>query len=264
VLHRELLTALADAKKSGSLRVLKEFRARYQGRPSIAQEVDRAIAERLNAAFTDFTRRAQPRPSVADHYRRLLNYVSQNEGKVELRFRRRIPESVARAEALLQKSNYFGGKASLPGQYFDATHATKREAPVAEELLATLSRAFPEDVLKFELGPPIPDSPEEDPKVTVPTLVITHRTEMSGAYLMKRPKAALTGVGILFRLAFQIPNDPQIHNYKFSTWQAPDLKSMIEGRSFEDIYGEMGDKSFAKLAKKYASDTTPGLLKPPG
>lgn len=264
LLHQELLAALTSAKATGSLRALKEFRARFRERPSITADVDRAIAERLTAALADFNKRAQPRPSIYEIYRRLLNYASQNEGKVEVRFRRRIPESVARAETLLQKSNYFGGKASLPGQYFDAAHAAKREEPVAQELVRTLQLGLPEDIIKFEAGPPIPDGPEEDPKVNVPTLVITHRTEMSGAYLMKRPRAALTGVGVLFRIAFQLPNDAQIHNYKFSTWAAPDLKSMMDGRSFEEIYGEMGDKSFSKLAKKYLSDTVPGLAKQAG
>ncbi|HWA72438.1 MAG TPA: hypothetical protein VG937_08895 [Polyangiaceae bacterium] len=258
-LHQELVVALADAKREGTLQALKKFRARFEGYPRIIAEVDQAISARMTTALRDFERRARPKPEVLELFRRLLNYSALHEGRVEVRFRRRMPESVEKAEALLQKSNYFGGKASLPAQYFDQKHAALREKPSGQEIVNVLSQGFPEDLLKFELGPPLEDSPEDDPKVKVPSIVITHRTEMSGAYLMKRPRAALTGVGVLFRVVFAIPNDPAVHAFKYSAWNPPDLKSMMDGRSFEEIYNEMGDKAFSKLAKKYLLDLVPGL-----
>jgi hypothetical protein len=258
-LHQELVVALADAKREGTLQALKKFRARFEGYPRIIAEVDQAISARMTTALRDFKRRARPKPEVLELFRRLLNYSALHEGRVEVRFRRRMPESVEKAEALLQKSNYFGGKASLPAQYFDQKHAALREKPSGQEIVNVLSQGFPEDLLKFELGPPLEDSPEDDPKVKVPSIVITHRTEMSGAYLMKRPRAALTGVGVLFRVVFAIPNDPAVHAFKYSAWNPPDLKSMMDGRSFEEIYNEMGDKAFSKLAKKYLLDLVPGL-----
>ena len=75
-------------------------------------------------------------------------------------------------------------------------------------------------------------------------------------------RAALTGVGVLFRIVFAIPNDPPAYAYKYSAWNPPDLKSMMDGRSFEEIYNEMGEKSFSKLSKKYLTDLVPGLLQP--
>jgi hypothetical protein len=160
---------------------------------------------------------------------------------------------------LLEKSLLFGGKQSLPAQYFDARHTTLRERPVAEELVSALSRAVPDQVLTFHIGPPLEDSPEDFPKVSVPTLLVTHRTEMSGAYLMKKPRAALTGVGVLFRIGFQIPGDAQPYAFKYSSWNAPELKSIVDGKSFEAIYGEMAEKAFVKLAKRYLADLLPGI-----
>jgi hypothetical protein len=261
-LHAELLVALADAKREGTLRGLKRFRQRFIDHPRIIAEIDRAISERLTAGLRDFERRAKPKPEVAELFRRLLNYTAQHEGRVEIRFRRRIPESVAKAEALLQKSNYFGGKASLPAQYFDAKHAAPREASSGKELQATLSQAFSPDLVEFEIGAPLEDNGEEDPKVSVPSVIVTHRTEMSGAYLMKRPRAALTGIGVLFRVVFALPNDPAVYAYKYSAWNAPELKSMMDGRSFEEIYTAMGEKAFSKVAKKYLTDLVPGLAQP--
>jgi hypothetical protein len=215
-LHQELLVALAAAKQQATLQALKQFRERFIDYPRIIAEIDRAISERLTAGLREFERRAKPKPEVAELFRRLLNYTAKHEGRVEIRFRRRVPESAAKAEALLEKSNYFGGKASLPAQYFDAKHAALREEPSGKEIQATLQQGFSPDLLKFELGPPLDDSGEEDPKVSVPSVIVTHRTELSGAYLMKRPRAALTGVGVLFRVVFAIPNDPTIYAYKYS------------------------------------------------
>jgi hypothetical protein len=82
---------------------------------------------------------------------------------------------------------------------------------------------------------------------------------MSGAYLLKKPKAALTGIGVLFRVTFQIPNDPDAHLYKYSAWNAPDLKQAAESESFEQIYDDMASRGFQKLTKRYLAELLPGL-----
>jgi hypothetical protein len=253
------MAALDDAKKTGTLKALKHFRARFAGHPAIQGELKRAINERMQAALARFAEKARPKPEVLDAFRRLVAYAVEHDGKVVVRCKRRIPESVAKAEETLQKAHWYGGKASLPGQYFDAKHAAEREVPLQKEIIETLSQGFDEDVLKFEAGPPVEDNSEEDPNVTVPTILVVHRTEMSGAYLMKKPRAALTGVGVLFRIAMILPESKSIHTFKYSAWNSPDVKSMVEGRPFEEIYDDMADKSFAKLVKKYLSDVVPGL-----
>lgn len=258
-LLKQLLAALEQAKQAGTLKALKDFRARFGGHPSIQGEIRRAIAARTEAGLARFAERARPKPEVLEAFRRLVAYGAEHDGVVQVRCKRRLPESVAKAEELLQKAHWYGGKASLPGQYFDAKHAATREQPIQKQLIDTFSQGFDEDLLKFEAGAPIDDNSDEEPKLSVPTIVIIHRTEMSGAYLMKRPRAALTGVGVLFRISMQVPGAGAVHTFKYSAWNSPDIKSMMEGRGFEEIYNDMADKAFAKLAKKYLNEVVPGL-----
>ncbi|MGC4094161.1 MAG: hypothetical protein QM756_40870 [Polyangiaceae bacterium] len=259
-LLKQLMGALEQAKRAGSLKALKEFRARFGSHQHIQAEITHAIQTRTEAGLARFVEKAHPKPEVFEAFRKLVAYGSEHDGVVQVRSKRRIPESVAKAEELLAKAHWFGGKASLPGQYFDAKHAAKREQPAQAQIIDTLSQGFDEDVLKFVAGPPIDDNLEEDPKVSVPTILIVHRTEMSGAYLMKRPRAALTGIGVLFRIVTFLPSAGPIHTFKYSAWNSPDVKSMMEGRPFEELYNDMADKAFAKLAKKYLNDLTPGLV----
>lgn len=259
-LHEELRAALEETKKRGSLTALKAFRERFKEHASIMPAVNQAISERLTAALRDFEQKARPKPEVTELFRRLLNYSATHDGIVEIRFRRRLPDSIAKTEALLEKSNYFGGKASLPGQYFDAAHAAKHEEPLGKELVETLSQGFPADILRFVLAEPMPDSPEDDPKVSVPTILVTHRTEMSGAYLMKRPRAAITGVGVLFRIAFELPGEGAAHTFKHSSWNAPEMRSIMNGEAFDVIYREIAEKAFNKIARKYLTELVPGLV----
>lgn len=258
-LQRALSARLEDAKRAGTLKALRDFADRYGKHPFIGPEVQRSLDDYWKARLAAFQQSARPKAEAMDLFRRLLAYSVAHGNRVEVRFRRRLPESVGRAEAMLQKSLYFGGPASLPAQYFDAPHAEAREEPVGKELVAALSQAFPKDLLDFQLAAPLQDSDEDLPKVTVPTLLVTHRTEMSGAYLMRKPRAALTGIGVLFRVTFQIPNDPRAHLFKYSAWNAPDTKQALEGASFEAIYDQMASRAFKKLPQKYLAELLPGL-----
>ena len=259
-LLKQLLASLDEAKRAGTLRALKEYRARFADQPSMLGEVTRAINARTEAAIARFVEKAHPKPEVLDAFRRLVAYAADHDAVVQVRSKRRLPDSIAKSEELLQKAHWYGGKASLPGQYFDAAHAAQRERPTQKQIVETLSQAFDEDVLKFESGPPYDENTDDDPKVTVPTILIIHRTEMSGAYLMKYPRAAITGVGVLFRISLLLPGAGALHSFKYSAWNSPDVKSMMEGRPFEEIYDDMADKSFAKLTKKYLAEIVPGLV----
>jgi hypothetical protein len=254
-LHHELNVA----RRAGTLAALKEFQRNHGSHPKIAPLVQSAIEEHSRARLVEFEKRAQPKPQTRDFFRRLLAYTSVHGSRVHVRFRRRIPESVGRAEAMIRKSLHYGGSNSLPAQYFDAAHSAKREEPVGKHLIEVLGKAFPPDLVQFELAPALPDSDDELPKVDVPTLLVTHRTEMSGGYLLKQPRAALTGIGVLFRVSFQIPGDEEALHFKLSTWNAPDLKRAQHFKGFGDIYDEMAVRAFSKLPEKYLAYLVPGL-----
>ncbi|HET9957072.1 MAG TPA: hypothetical protein VFQ61_21395 [Polyangiaceae bacterium] len=261
-LYKALTSELERAKQEQSFAALKAFRDRYAKHTTIQGELSRAFDERLNSTLAEVERRAHPKPDVLTAFRRLLAYSVDHTPRVEVRFRRRIGESVAKTETLIEKSLAFGGRSSLPAQYFQGNYVETREAEVAKQFIDAFSKSLPPGVLTFEHAPPLEDSPDEDPKVSTPSIVVTHRVEMSGGYLMRKPKAALTGVGVLFRATIQVPGEPAYHPFKYSSWNVPDFKSMVDGKSFAEIYDEMGDKAFAKLSRKYLAEVLPGIPLP--
>jgi hypothetical protein len=76
---------------------------------------------------------------------------------------------------------------------------------------------------------------------------------------MRRPRAALTGIGLLCRIVFVQPNEAPAYTFKYSAWNSPDLRSMMDGEGFEQIYDEMAVKAFSKLGRKFLADFVPGL-----
>lgn len=258
-LGHALRKGLERARDQGNFGALEEFRRKHGQHPSIAPAIELAIEANLKGHLESFERVAQPKPEVRAFFKRLLEYRARHEERVEVRFRRRLAKSVERAETLIRKSRYFAGDDSLPAQYFDATRSQGREEPVARQILAALQRPFPSDLLNFQLAPPMQDSGAELPSVSVPTLLITHATEMSGGYLLKKPRAALTGVSILFWVTFQIPGDPEAIRFKLSTWNVPNVRRSHDFQGYSAIYDEMGARAFERLPKKFLADLMPGL-----
>jgi hypothetical protein len=258
-LQRALLAELENVKKQGSRAALRDFQSRYGKHSVIAPAIERAVSEHRGRALSKFAAECKPSAEVLDFFRRLLVYADTHGPRVELRYQRKLADSVARTENQLRKSVFFGGEASLPAQYFDAKRSLRREAELSKLLIAHFTRAFPSDLLSLEPAAPLEDASEELPKVTVPTLLVSHRTEMSGAYLSTQPRAAYTGIGVLFRVSLQIPDDATPHLYKSSTWYAPALREIRNGASFESIYEEMATKAFTKLWKRYLAELFPGF-----
>ena len=60
-------------------------------------------------------------------------------------------------------------------------------------------------------------------------------------------------------MTLTVPESSAMHAYKYSAWNAPDLVMMVNGESFKNIYGSMGDKSFVRLTKRYLSELVPAL-----
>jgi hypothetical protein len=258
-LRRALLAELERVKALGTRASLREFQAKYGHHELVMPALERAVTDHRARVLAKFAAAVKPSAEVLDLFRRLLAYADAHGPRVELRFRRKQSDSVARTEAQLRRSVFFGGEASLPAQYFDAKHSAKREEVFAKELTAQFSRAFPSDMLALEPGPLLEDETEDLPKVSVPTLVVSHRTEMSGAYLSTKPRAAYTGIGILFRVSLQVPEDDKPFVYKSSSWQAPALREIRNGSSFESIYSDMADKAFAKLSKRFLAELFPAF-----
>lgn len=258
-LGKALAAELERVKKMGTRAALREFETKYGKHEVIAPSLERAISDHRARALAKFVEVAKPNPDVLDFFRRLLIYADKHGPKFELKFKRKLADTVMRTENRLRKSIFYGGEASLPAQYFDAKRSEGREATIAKTLLAQFARAFPADTLSLEPSGVLADPSDDLPKVQAPTLLFAHRTEMSGEYLSAEPRAAYTGVGFLCRASLQIPGDDKVYEFKSSTWQAPGLREIRNGASFESIYTEMADKAFTKLTKRFSNDLLPGL-----
>ncbi len=249
-LRAALLKELALAESIGTLGALKGFAARYERYSFLSSDLDRAIDLRIETTLR------QLRPSLAPNQarllpfmERLLRYTAKHGPKVLVRFQRKPSETLDKAQNALRKSAYFSGENSLPGPYFEPARAEPREAAVASALSIALSAHFPPDLVLPELAPAL--AAEDSERAAAPTLLITYHTELSGAFISRRPRLALSGIGLITRTTFEIPQDPEPLTFKLSVWRAPDLKTIADRTTAEDLYNTMSTEAFKRYVKKY-------------
>jgi hypothetical protein len=249
-LQEALLKELALAEATGTLSALKDFGARYAGYPFLTSYIDRAVDARLHATL------AQLKPALAANqarllpfFERLLRFTAKRGPEVDVRFQRKPTESLDKAEKALQQSAYFTGEKSLPGGYFDAAHAAPRELFAAGALASALGEHFPRDLVAPRTAPTLDDA--ADTKPSVPTLLVSYRTEMSGVFTSKKPRFAVSGIGIWCKVSFEIPGDSEAQTFKFSIWRAPDLNSLTDSSTPAELYEAMATEAFKRFTKKY-------------
>ena len=120
---------------------------------------------------------------------------------------------------------------------------------MAASLVAELASHFPRDLVDPQPGPPLDSA--ADPKATVPTILITYHTELSGSFPSRKPRFALSGIGVLTRISFDIPGDPEPQVFKLTVWRAPDLRNITETSTAPELYEAMAAEGFKRLTKKY-------------
>jgi len=249
-LHQALLKELAAAEAVGTLTALKDFASRYERYPFLNPDIDRAVNARIAATLQQLKPAiASNQPRVLPFFERLLRFTAKRGAEVDVRFQRKTTESLEMAEKALRMSAYFTGEKSLPGQYFDAAHATPREQVAATALATALGEHFPHDLLDAKVAPTLDDTADTKPKV--PTLLVSYRSEMSGAFTSKKPRFAVSGVGIFCKVSFEIPGDSEPLTFKFSIWRAPDLKSVTDTTTPAELYESMAAEAFKRFNKKY-------------
>jgi len=251
-LRAALLAELDDARRSGTPTALRDFRKNDRHASLIRTEIDTAQREQYRSVLIHFQTLSKTLPELMAFFEKLLPYTEQHGPKVEIRFRRRIPASVQRADALIQKSPYFSGDSVLPAQYFDSKHFAPREAKAGATIRERLADAFPKDILSFELAPAVDDDGSPVPAVTTPTLLITHRTIMSPPYTSHKPKGVFVGVGLLFKVVLLIPSEAPLRSFESSTWSPPDFKKLEqEGWGAAELYESMAQEGFSQFLNKY-------------
>jgi hypothetical protein len=250
-LKRALLAELAQVAAKNSLTELVAFE-RAQKRPELIRaEIDVKKQELFQKAARAFAAVAQPStPGLVGFFGRLLFYAQKNGPDVEIAFRRRATDPND-AEAALQKSAYFLGPESMPSRFFRPEDWEPRENEVGKALEARLNKEFSPDILRFKLVPVMADDGSDFPKVSKPTLVITHRAELSGAFMSKKPRGVFVGLGLTVRSAFVIPGDDQPLNFKFSAWLSPDMKVWeAVGAKPKDVYEALAREGLSRYEKK--------------
>jgi hypothetical protein len=250
-LKQALLVELNDVATKNSLTALQAFEREQPHHELVQKEIDLKRAELYQKAVRSFAAVAQPAtPGLVGFFGRLLFYAQKHGPEVRIAFRRRLPD-LKDAETALGKSAYFMGPEQLPSRYFRAEDWEPRELAIGREIEARLNREFPPDILHFKLVPALADDGSDTPKVEQPTLVITHTSQMSGAFMSKKPRGAFVGIGFTVRSVFVIPGDDQTQNLKFSAWLRPDLEKWEEpGTTAKDIYEHMASDGLGRYAKK--------------
>jgi len=251
-LKQALLVELNEVAAKGSLTELASFERNQPHHELVQKEIDLKRAEIYQKAARAFAAVAQPAtPGLVGVIGRLLFYAQKHGPEVKIAFRRRASDSTT-VETALTKSAYFMGPDELPSRYFRPEDWERREQKYGQELEERLNREFAPDVLHFKFVPALPDDGSDNPKLNEPTLVITHHSQMSGAFMNKKPRGAFVGLGFTVRSVLIIPGDDQPPlSIKFSAWLRPDLNKWAEpGVSPKDIYDGMADDGLSRFTKK--------------
>lgn len=250
-LREALLKELNVAAAAGTLTALNDFATRYARYAFLQPDIDHAVNARIEAALQKI------RPTLAGgqsrllpFVERLLRYTAKHGTRIEVRFQRKPTESFDAAEKALHQSAYFIGEKSLPRRYFDADHAAPREAAAANAIAGAIAEHFPADLVEPKAETTL-DENADTAKATVPRLLITYHTEMSGAFNSKKPRFAVSGIGILCKASFEIPGDNEPLPFKTTIWRAPDLKAMGDTATPGDVYEAMAEDAFKRFDKKY-------------
>ena len=249
-LQQALLKELQQAEAAGTLSALKSFSALHPSYPFLAGHVERAINARINATLQQIKPTLAPNQSrLLPFIERLLRYTAKHGPQISVRFQRKPTETLETAEKALRQSAYFTGEKSLPGRYFDDAHQTPREAAAAAPVLAALGEHFPHDLLTAQIAPALESN--DDAKPSLPTLLINYHTELSGAFTSRRPRLALTGIGVICKASFEIPGDPDPLVFKLTIWRAPDMKAVTDSSTPAELYDTMANEAFRRFIKKY-------------
>jgi hypothetical protein len=251
-LRTALLRALEEAKKAGTLASLAAFQKRYGDHGLVDKEISAARLEHMAGVLTAFEEKAVDDPEVVDFARRLINWGAKNGPKVEVRFRRRLPSTLEDAQKLILKSNYFAGEATMPSKFFGPAQFAAREERFGKEIVEHFQRLLPQELAHFELAETLEDDGNKLPDVEVPTLLITYRHELSGAFMSRRPRAVFAGVGMFVKMHFMLPGDEDMLTYEHKGWLAPNVRQIESGDlAVTKVYDDLTERSFHKLMKKY-------------
>jgi hypothetical protein len=245
---------LQKAKDEGTVTALRRFVEKRRAYEQIKKPTELAIDALYRRSLENYLKVANPEhPETPAFFERLLGYAEGHGPTVEIRFMRRLPESVEDADSAVRRSAYYMGNASVPSQYFDDEGFARRESEMVPEIVKRLQAPFPEDIVKFSVAPAIPIEPpvETPPAPKVPTLLVLSESHMSGGYMSRKPRGVFVGVGMKFSAEFVIPGDSKPLRIQSSTWRVPNAQILKEdGAKIADVYEAMAKYGYEKFQRR--------------
>ncbi len=185
--------------------------------------------------------------------RRLIVYTDKHGPRVAIRFAQQESRTLEKNERMLTASAYYGGDKTLPSRFVTGAKARTADERAGAELAAALGKAFPSDLIHFELGPPV------DPKAPAaafsePTILIAYRLEISNPLSSKKPRGIYSTVGLITTAAFSVPDKEPAAELKYTGWHAPDIRRVEAGELPPDnVYTELMAKAWTRFVTKYAA-----------
>jgi hypothetical protein len=261
-----MLAELEKAKEPGSLAALRDFEKRYPEhgvQPELSAAIHAVYARELDA----YKKKAPKKDAAATAFiERLFAYAEKHGPKVEVRFKRKPPTTLERADQFILKTPTFMGVITYPSRYFDDKHAGPRETTLSKALVSQFSSGLAPELFEVTTGSLVADADLPDAKE--PTLFITHVAEWSGHnYTSSRPRGSYIGVTFTFDAVFVIPGDPKPYKFKAEIFKHaathvlnnPDEPMLAPGQAEEKVYETMGQDAFEQFGKRLLA----GFFAPP-
>ena len=249
-LRAALLKALEAAKQKNTISALREYEKHYEKHLALVPELPQARFAYLSSVLDRFHREFKPTRELWQLARRLIVYADKHGSEVNVRFAQRESRTLEKNERQLMMNAYYGGDKSLPNHYVEGAPVRAAEARAGKELCAALGKLFPEDLVRFTVGPAIQGA--ETPAFDKPTLLVSYRLEISGVFVSKKPRAVYAGVGLMGDSSFSVPDKEPAYTWKNQAWHVPDTRRIeAEDLKPDAVYGELLDKAFTRFITKY-------------
>jgi len=237
----------------GTITALREFETKYKAHLALVPELAAARVAYLAGVLDHFQKAAKPSKDLWLLARRLVVYADKHpDAKVALRFSQQESHTLEKNEHMLGASAYYGGDKTLPSHFLLGESARSGERRAGAELSAALDRVFPNDLLRFEAGAPVPAGPT--PHFDEPTIFVSYRFEISSPLVSKKPRGIYSAVGLVATTALTIPDQEPAQESKYTAWHAPDVKRVEAGELLpENVYNDLVARAWSKFTAKYTA-----------
>lgn len=255
--RKAMLEELEKAKQPGTLAALSEFSKSFPDHgvdPELAAAIHAVYARELDA----YKKKAPKKDAAAPAFiERLFAYAEKHGPKVEVRFKRKAPTTMERADQFILKTPTFMGVVTYPSRFFDEKHSTVREAALGRALATQFDGGLAAELFEVAVGPIVTEADLPEPKA--PTLFVTHVAEWSGHnYTSNRPRGSYIGVQFHFDASFVIPGEPKPYKFKAEIFKHaathvlnnPDEPMLAPGQAEEKVYATMADDAFEQFGRR--------------